>query len=227
MADIDKLFESISSEILTEDVKLQMAVLFENSLQEAIAEKEKQLEESNTKEVSEFKENLTTQIDEYLTYFAEEFVKTNSNVIEDSVKVKTAERVLKTFSGIMKDFNVQLDEKKVDNDVKLRESREEINKLTKQLIESKKQVKTAEKTVMVVEAATKLTTDLQKSKLVEFAKSLPVDELFEKKINAYVSTVLVEKKAAPVKTEQIIIKEEKEVVVESPKSDVSKYLENM
>jgi hypothetical protein len=227
MADIDKLFEQISSEVLTEEVKLQMAVLFENALQEAIAEKEKKLEESNIKEVNDFKENLTTQIDEYLTYFSEEFVKTNSNVIEDSVKVKTAERVLKTFSGIMKDFSVQLDEKKVDADVKIHESREEINKLTKQLIEAKKQVKTAEKTVMVVEASTKLTTDLQKSKLVEYAKGLPVDELFEKKVNAYVSTILVEKKAAAPAPEQIIIKEEKEIVIEKPVSTVDQYLDRM
>lgn len=227
MADIDKLFESISSEVLTEDVKLQMAVMFENALQEAITEKEKQLEESNTKEVADFKENLTTQIDEYLTYFAEEFVKTNSNVIEDSVKVKTAERVLKTFSGIVKDFHVQLDEKKVSDDTKLKEAKEELNNVTKQLIEAKKQVKIGEKAVMIAEASTKLTTDLQKSKLVEYAKGLPVDELFEKKLKAYVSTVLVEKKAAPAPAEKIVIKEEVDPVVEPPKSEVSQYLERL
>jgi hypothetical protein len=227
MAQIDKLFESINSEILTEEIKLQLAVLYENSLNEAIKAKEADLQEKNTVEIKEFKSKLTDQIDEYLTYFAEEFIKTNSNVIEDSVKVKTAEKVLKTFSGIVNEFNVQLDEKKISDDTKLKESKEEVNKLTKQLIEARKETKLSEKAAMVMEASYKLTTDLQRTKLVDYAKTLTVDELFEKKLETFVKTVLTEKKVETPKAEKLVITEgndNKPTVTETP---VDKYLERL
>jgi hypothetical protein len=226
MAAIDTLFEQINSEVLTEDVKLSMAVLFENGLTEAIKAKETELQEKNTKEITEFKNKLTDQIDEYLTYFSEEFIKTNSNVIEDSVKVKTAEKVLATFSGIVNDFNVQLDEKKIDNDLKLKEAKQELNKIANELIEAKKNIKLSEKAAMVMEASYRLTTDVQKSKLVDYAKGLPVDELFEKKIDAFVKTTLTEKKVETPKAEKLVMSEEKETkpVVDDT---MAKYLDSL
>ena len=233
MADIDKLFEQVSSEILTEEMKLSLAVMFENQLNEAIKLKEEQLQEDNKKEISTFKESLIEKIDQYLTFFSEEFVKSNQMAIQESVKTKTAERVLKAFDALMKDFHYQLDEKKVTSDDKLVEYKKEINTLTKQLIESRENVKKVQKAAMVVEASTKLDTDLQKASLVEYAKRLEFDEMFESKIKAHVTNMLTEAKhqAKEQKSQTKLIVEEqvvpeKKVVVEE-KTTVDKYLENL
>lgn len=229
MADIDKLFEQISEEVLTEEVKLQMAVLFENALTEAIKAKEAEIEESNKAEIVAFKEDLINKIDDYLGYFTEDFVAKNAAPIEESVKVKMAEKVLKTFSGIVNDFHIQLDEKKIGDEEKLTEARAEVSELTKQLIAAKKEVKLREKAALVLEASFGLSTDLQKAKLAEYAKTLPLDEMFSKKLNAYCKTVLTEAKVAPEapKKEKLVVKEEQpEFVAEekkTPASDIDKY----
>lgn len=230
MGDIDKLFEQINNEVLTEDVKLQMSVLFENALLEATKAKEAELLEKSTQEMKEFKESLTNQLDSYLDLFVEEFTKKNEAVITESVKVKTAEKILKTFSALVNDFHIQLDEKKIDSEDALKEANSKINELTTKLIESRKEIKVREKAALVMEASTKLTTDLEKAKLVEYAKGLPFDELFEKKVKAYTTTVLTEGKVKE-KTftkEKLEIKEDKpEFVAEKKETAVSSYLDRL
>lgn len=232
MADIDKLFEQISNEVLTEEVKLQMSVLFENSLNEAIKAKEAELEAQNKTEIDSFKEGLVTQIDDYLTYFVEEFTKKNTQVIEEQVKIKTAEKVLKTFQALVNDFHVQLDEKKEVETDKLEESKKEISRLTNELIKSKKEVKLREKAAIVLEATSGLETDMEKAKLVEFAKNLPFDELFEKKVTAFrkatlsEAKVVKEEKEVP-KKEKLVIQEEKIVEPAPEKTAVDTYLDRL
>lgn len=226
MAAIDALFESVESEILTEEIKLELAVLFESQVNEAIKAKELELQEANTLEIKEFKAKLVETIDTYLEYFSEKFLKDNIIPITESVKLKTAERIMKTFDGVMKDFAFQLDEKKISSDEKLIESKKEINKLTCELIESKKQAKDLLKTSIVLEASTKLSTDVQKEKLIGYAKTLEFDELFKKKTNTFVKTILEEdaKKSLPTQ----LVTEEKVIAEETkPKTAIDDYLNNL
>jgi predicted phage tail protein len=234
MADIDKLFEQISNDILTEETKMSMAVLFEQEVNDAIKAKEVELNEKNTKNIAAFTDDMVNKLDAYLTHFCEEFVKENTQVIEESVKVKTAERVLKTFSGLVKDFNLQLDGKVIDNKTAIAESRKEIETLTNKLIEAKKETKLREKAALVAEACNSLTTELQKAKLVEFAKGLPYDELFEKKIAAFSKTTLVEGKNAQKDTdkkEKLVITEEIANILNEKEhveqTKINKYVENL
>lgn len=50
---LKELFESISSDILTDEVKLQIGSIFETSVTEAVAAKEQELEEANRTEIAE------------------------------------------------------------------------------------------------------------------------------------------------------------------------------
>lgn len=228
MAEIDKLFENVESEILSEDVKLNLAILFENQVAEAIKAKEEELVAENAKEVTAFKETMVENLNAYCDHFAEEFTKKNVVALQESVKIKTAERVLKTFDNVMRDFSYQLDERKISVEDKLAESKKEINTLTKQLIESKQKTKEVEKAAMVMEASTLLDTDLQKSKLVEYAKSLEFDELFEKKVQAQAKNFISEAKSEKEKEKKkLVITEEVDPVQTKPVSSVDKYLEVM
>src|SRR5271157_750763 len=134
--DLDKLFETISSDILTEEIKLTISTIFESAVTEAVKAKEVELEETNKTEIQEFREELTTQIDEYLNYIVEEFIKENEGAVDSRVKVKTAEKILETFSKIVNDFNVELSEEKVEQDDSIDALKEEVSKLGNQVIEA-------------------------------------------------------------------------------------------
>ena len=220
---LDELFEKISSEVLTEDVKLQMSTLFESSLNEAIKAKEQQLEEANRGEIAEFKQDLTNQIDEYLNYFVEEFVTENEDIIDSHVKVKTAEKVLETFSKIVNDFNVQLSEEKEQETEEIDELKQENNKLHTKIMESKKEIELVKKAAMISEACGKLETDLEKEKLIESAKTVEFDTIFEGKLGVFVEQIISSRKSEePVQKLQEEIKEVP--VVKKTTDAMSSYL---
>jgi hypothetical protein len=170
--DLQKLFEQIESEVLTEEVKLQISTLFESAVNEAIAQKEVALEEQNRAEISEFKESMTEQIDEYLNYFVEEFVKENEDLIDNKVKVKTATKILETFSKIVNDFNMELSEEKESCDEELESLKVECNKLTNKLIESKKEIQTVTKAAMIAEAGSYCGLGLKRGIALGFDEAL-------------------------------------------------------
>ena len=225
---IDKLFESIQSDILTEEVKLEMVCLYENALNESIKAKEEELEAKNKLDQEALTEAMVTKINDYLDAFVEEFTTNNVSKIDESVKVKTAERVLKAFDKLVAEFNIQLDEKVETDETALTEAITKINKLENDLITAKKETKMREKAAIVTEAASHFETDMQKAKLLEYAKKLPFDELFEKKLNAFAKVTITEAKkpfSKETKVEKLVIVEEKEAppVLDEKKDITSKY----
>lgn len=227
MEDKDKLtelFESISSEILTEEVKLQLGVLFEEAINSAIKVKEQELQEahdakvleleesqkakeaaldeSNATDIATFKEELVEQMDEYLDYFCKEYIKENEQVVEDYAKVKLAEKVLRNFKQMTEAFNISLSEESVSSEDEIAELQTENSKLVNQLIESRKEVETVTKAALISEASAALDTDIQREKLVEMAKNIEYDaELFESKLGVLVDTI---KAKAEVEAEEVV-----------------------
>ena len=230
MADVkdplQELFEGIQSEILTEEVKLQIATLFEAAINEAIEAKEKELAESNKTEIATFKEDLVAQTDAYLEYFTKEYIKENEQIVEDFTKVRLAEKVLRNFHQMVEAFNVSLSDESISSEEEIDELKTENTKLVNKLIESRKETETVKKATMISEASVKLETDVQRDMLVEMAKKLEFDEeLFTEKLEVLVNKILGEKveKNAPEKLEE---KVETEVI--KPKSSMmNSYLKNI
>lgn len=195
MEQLKELFESIESEILTDEIKLQMSTLFESALNEAIAAKEQELAEANRQEISEFKEDLVEQVDTYLDYFVKEYIKENEQVIEDFSKVKLAEKVLRNFQQMVEAFNISLSEESVSSEDEIEELKAENTKIVNKLIEARKEVQMIKKATMISEASEALDTDVQREKLVEMAKGLEFEEdIFESKLDVLVSKILAESK---------------------------------
>ena len=223
MDQLKELFESIESEILTDEVKLQMSTLFESALNEAIEAKEQELEESNREEIQTFKEDLVEQIDSYLDYFTKEYIKENEQVIEDFSKVKLAEKVLRNFQQMVEAFNISLSDESLDSEEEVEELKAENTKLVNKLIESRKETKKIKMAVMISEASENLDTDIQREKLVKMASKLEFDEeLFESKLEVLVDKILAEKEEI---TEEKL-EEKLEEIVESKSTDsMKKYLQ--
>jgi len=187
---LEKLYESISSEILTDDVKLQMATLFESAVNEAITAKEKSLEEQNQVEVSQFKESLTNQVSEYLDYFVEEFVQENEESIDESVKINVACKVLESFDSLVEGFSKEISEEKLEESSKLEELTAEVNKLHTKVLESRGEVQSVRKTAMVLEACQELETDVEVDELVHLAKTVEFDDIFESKLQVFIEQII-------------------------------------
>lgn len=224
MEQLKELFESIESEILTEEIQLQIATLFESAINEAVKAKELELEESNRVEISEFKEDLVEQVDSYLDYFVKEYIKENEQIVEDFAKVKLAEKVLRNFQQMVEAFNISLSDESIQSEDEVEELKAENTKLVNKLIESRKETQAVKKAAMISEAAEQLETDVQREKLVEMAKSLEFDEdIFESKLEVLVDKILTTKEE--IKEEKLEEKEEEIIKEEKTSTDtMKKYL---
>ena len=210
---LKELFESISSEILTDEIKLQLGTIFETTVNEAVAAKEQAIEEANRVEIAEFKDTLTEQIDSYLDYFVEEYIKENESIVEDYTKVKLAEKVLRNFKQMCEAFNISLSEESISSEDEIEELQTENNKLVNKLIEAKKETALVKKAAHIAEAAQKLDTDIQRDQLMEKAKGLEFEEdLFEQKLAVIIESLLAKK-------EEVLedkLEEKVEEVIETP-----------
>jgi len=222
MDELKALFESLDSDIFTEDTQLKMATLFEATVNEAVKAKEEELEAKSLQEMSEFKESLVESVDSYLDYFAEQYVAQNEAIVEDFTKVKLAEKVIRNFEQMCQAFNMSLSEESVSNEDEVTAIKEDLNKKVNDLIESRKEIQTLQKAGMIAEASHKLETDVQRESLYEKAKDLELDEIFESKIEALVEGILTAKVEEPAKKLEESVEEP---VVEKKTTDtMSKYL---
>lgn len=219
---LKELFESLSSDVLTEDVKLKLATIFEASVNEAVKAKETELEEASEKEMSEFKESLVESIDDYLDYFAEQFVSQNEVMVEDFTKVKVAEKVLENFKEMCNAFNISLSEETVSFEEEIQEAKESENKAINDLVEARKEIELLKKTAIITEASKQLETEVQVEDLVEKVKSLDFDDVFESKVQIFVEQILgTKKEEEPKKLEESV---EPKDETKKPSDKMSKYL---
>lgn len=190
---LKQLFESIDSEILTDSVKVQMATLFESAVNDAVKAKETELEESNKTEIEQFKSELVTSVDEYLDYFSEKYVAENEVIVEDFTKVKLAEKIITNFGQMCEAFNISLSEESIQEDEQIDELKEEVNKITNELIEARKEIETIQKAAMITEAGSSFETDVQRELFFEKAAKLEFDkEIFESKLSVIKDQIIAE-----------------------------------
>lgn len=194
---LKQLFEKINSELLTEEVQLEMSAIFESAVNAAIAKKEVELDEKNKAEIGEFKEELIGKLDEYLHYFVEEFTRENEKQITDAVKVKTAERVLSTFESIVKDFNLQLSEQTVTDNAELDGAKSKISEQTETILALRKEIQAMQSEKIIVSIAEGLGDDVRKDKFRQLATTVSFisEEDYSKKLGILAESV--KEKAAP------------------------------
>lgn len=191
---LEQLFEKINSELLNDEVKLEMTAMFESAVNVAIEAKEAELDESNKQEISEFKDTLTTKLDEYLTYFVEEFTQENEQQVEDAVKVQTAEKVLGVFEGIVNDFNMKLSEDTISNETELEEAKSTINSQTEELLEARKELKELQSEQIVEGIVAKFEVESDQEKFREIAKTITFTgdtESFKSKLEVLGESIVV------------------------------------
>lgn len=214
--DLEKLFEQINSELLTPEVKVQLSAIFESKLNEAIKAKEQELETQNKTEITEFKENLINQVDEYLNYFTEEYASENQEQIAESVKVSAAKKVLITLDKLVEEFNIELSDEKIGDDKELTDLKTKLNTKENENISLKKTLSEAKRLVILDSIASQFEITSQREKFETLAENLSYEDekSFTAKAQAIAKTV---KGLATIQPTKIVDTEDKidEIIIET------------
>jgi len=185
--ELQSIFEEmkLDENIFTEEVMNKIKLVIEAKVNDKLEVEKSNLEEANKAELGEFKEGLITQLDEYMSYFVEEFTNENKQEIYDSVKIKNAERILENFNTMVNDFNVSLSEETVDQSGKINGLEAELNDSINENIELKKEMAVSNKNTLIRETIEKIEIDSEKSKFTKLAESFDYedDDTFKEKLN--------------------------------------------
>jgi len=162
-------------EIFSDDLLEKLSVIFEGKIKEgqALAEEQikEELEEANRQEIGEFKSGLVDQLDEYLNYFVEKFLSENQEQIHEDVRVKTADKVLEKFNGIVNQFNMELDEETISQDEEIDELKAELNESINTKIELESDIAELMKEKAIAEKSQAIAIDSQKATFIKLAES--------------------------------------------------------
>lgn len=195
--ELQKIFENIESEVLTEEVKEKISVLIEAKINDAVSAKVEELEEHfedykeqeitklEEKAVAYMDEHILDQIDSYFDYVAETYVEENKLAIDNGIKAQMYEKMVKSA----KDFLAQnqITEAKIEESDDLLKENEELKEEAKrainEVIELKKQIKGKE-AVAVFQKVSEGLTETEVEKLKELAEDYDIDDIdsFRKKL---------------------------------------------
>lgn len=163
--------------------------LFEHALNARIRAKETELEEeyANLSEAY-IQEHIIPQVDEYLSYVAENYIENNSEAIESQARQELAENFINGIKGVFEENYVEVPESKVDlvqeKENKVAELSEQLNEQLNENKDLSKRLRDLERKDVVQEMSSDL-SDNQKDKLAELAESVDFEsrEKFEKKVS--------------------------------------------
>lgn len=116
---VAKMFEGMD---LSEDFTKKATVVFEAAVNEAatakadaiVAEKTEALEAELKESVDSTVNTMIENLDSYLDYVVEEWMKENELAIETGIKVEMAESLMDGLRGLFEEHNIEVDEDTVD-----------------------------------------------------------------------------------------------------------------
>ena len=202
--DVKEAIEQIfaQDETLTEAFKEKAGVLFETVLNQRIEEEVDEIKESleeqynvNLKEAVEAHaeqlheelDNLTTKIDEYLTYVAEEWLKENELAVEKGVRADITENFIYGLRNLFAENYIDVPEGKEDLveslEEKTEELQEQVNSHLKRNMRLKKSLQGERRKNIIFENSSDMTM-AERDQLVSLTESVDFEseEEFEKKI---------------------------------------------
>jgi len=227
---IASIFEGMD---LSEEFTSKVTLVFEAAVHEAanakadkiIAEKTEALETEMKESVDSAVEKIVENLDSYLDYVVEEWMKENELAIEAGVKVEMAESLMNGLKGLFEEHNIDVSEETVDIVAALEEEVEELkttaNESINENVELHKQI-SALKAEKVFDEMTEDLTITQRERLKVLSEKLNVSDISEYKtdLNTLKESFFTAKKvvAEEVQEEQEIITEET-----AAKKPVSEY----
>lgn len=229
-ASIAAMFEGMD---LAEDFKSKVTLVFEAAVNEAAATKADSIVEAKMEELeTEMNESVQASVDQivenldsYLDYVVEEWMKENELAIETGVKVEMAESLMDGLKSLFEEHNIDVDDETVDVVAGLEEQAEELKNAANEAINESVALKAeiaSLKAERVFEEMTEGLTITQRERLKVLSEKLDADNIDEYKTDLATLKESFFAKAAPVVEEAV---EEEEIITEetAPKAPVSDY----
>lgn len=229
---ISAMFEGMD---LSEDFKSKVTLVFEAAVNEQaaikaetiIAEKTEALETEMNESVKTVTDGILENLDSYLDYVVEEWMKENELAIETGVKVEMAESLMGGLKTLFEEHNIEVDDETVDVVVGLEEELEAIKTTANEAINENVALSNAIAALKAERVFEEMTEDLtvtQRERLKVLSEKLDVDNIDEYatdlnvlKESFFSNKVVVEEVAE----EEEIITEDTEVKQVAPISDYS------
>jgi len=229
---IASIFEGMD---LSEEFTSKVTMVFEAAVHEAatakadriIAEKTESLEAEMKESVDSAVEKIVENLDSYLDYVVEEWMKENELAIEAGVKVEMAESLMDGLKSLFEEHNIDVNEETVDVVAGLEEEVEELkntaNEAINENVELQKQIASL-KAGKVFDELTEDLTITQRERLKVLSEKLGTNDIEEYKsdLTTLKESFFTSKKVVAEDVsdeEQEIITEE--TAVKKPASDYS------
>lgn len=185
--EIRKLLEGlgIDKKILSVKAVKKMALVFEAKVNEKVSVKEQELDEQNEEMLESFKDEMIGKLDEYMNYFADNYIEENKDEITNAVTVKTAQKVLENFNSMVSDFNLSLDEETVDQTEEIDSLKEQLNASVNKSLLYESKLEASIKAQLITEASRDIDTESERDSYVAIAENFDfntVDDFAEKLI---------------------------------------------
>jgi hypothetical protein len=178
---------------LTEEFKEKATLVFEAAVEarvkQEVANLEEELAQKFVNESIETKLGLVEQVDGYLGYMVEQWMKNNEVALERGVKAEIFESFVSKMHSVFVEHNIVLPDEEFDLVESLQMKNEELgaklDESTAQIVEMNKAMKEVSKN-MKIEEATKGMTDLDAEKFALLAEELSFEDekTFAEKLNA-------------------------------------------
>lgn len=174
--DIEEMF---AADDLSEEFREKATTIFEAAVNARIGMElsrlEEEFEDKLEEAVGSIEEEMTSKIDSYLDYVAEQWFEENRIAIESSMKVEAAENFMESVKTLFAEHNVELPEESVDVveslEARVAELEESLNEEITAKIELEKLVEAAEREAIFDDVAEGL-AETQVEKLRTLAEGL-------------------------------------------------------
>lgn len=233
--DIEEMF---ASDDLSEDFREKASTIFEAAVNARIgmevARIEEEFEGKLEESITALEEEMTSKIDSYLDYVAEQWFEENKIAIETSMKVEAAENFMEAVKTLFAEHNVELPEETVDVveslESRVAELEEKLNEEITSKIELQKLVEEAEKEAIFDDVAEGL-AETQVEKLRTLAEGLEFAdaETYRKKVELVKENYFSGKKesSTSIIVEETVAESEEELMEETTTAvpgEMAKYV---
>lgn len=216
----DQLGSLLESEGLTDEFKSQATTIFEAAVNAAskshIESIQEQLQEQFDSEIETYKAKLDEQVEKYLDYVVEEWVKENRLAVESASRNNIAESFMSKLKDLLEEHYVQLPEEKADlyeaEVAHAAELESELNESIEAQLRLAGQVKALEKK-LVVENFVRELSEIEAEKIRELAEGVDFDGGFNTKLKTLKENFFPSRKAT---SAQVIVEDSSPAVVEKP-----------
>jgi hypothetical protein len=201
--ELDKLFEAIDSEILTDEMKTDLTESFETAVEikaaemvtEKLEEKETALNEEYEAKLNEYREESTDKINEYLEVVVEQYFKDNAIKIDESIKIKQVDALLEGFDTMLVTAGVDLHRiTESTDDAQQTQKIDELTEKVDSLVESNIELKNKNKELFQMGIVKELSEGLTLVQADKFSKLAEVIKIEESSTD-YINKLLVLKES--------------------------------